>query len=526
MSNYNRFIWDDKRVRLVKDNGPDGKEEVIADVPAVGSSWDFDQMKKQYPVVLTGQGKEAVETVIVSDPDGERFMKLVAMVQDIKLTKQKPLMCVYTATDDYLEKVLGVRLSQEDREFFENHPLTNPEGTPFQDTLRVVQELIDPYGLRISRVQVRPGTFLRGDITQWRGILGCNPLGYADRTTSNDDFLKKLGDNAAMEDISKYRFNHTHEMLYPSISCDASEMTANGVNAWSNGHAQYVPPRRKKIYGAILSFQIDRGPLVPWKGMPKFAAVPPEKEKVIKCFELDDWYKSDFRKASFTTQDWRSGSGAKKTHGGSTTGGSNLPVIVSSAKKPPCHMCDRKDKDRLHTYKVPGICDECWDFVAKKLLCNRGECIQAKEFRHTPPFKYSAFHEPTGRVYVTCQQCNLSQYFTDAIGKPGKRAVQALISATKALTSKDEEIEKEMQEWERQLLRKEEDICAHCGHTWKEHTFTFSSSVFKGCIHRLDEAERASEKQGGGKTCMCNAFIDIENPVQNPPVSDAEPTGS
>ena len=139
-------------------------------------SWD--KLVNLYP---KGEGKKG-------EPDPVIMMPLKhIMVKKTKKWRKTPLLCGLQATRDYLEAILGVKLSKEDKSFYEDHPLLEEDGLPTASTLRVVQEMVDPYGLRISRVRVQQGLHLTGDLKLWRKILGVNPMALTDKDSTNLD---------------------------------------------------------------------------------------------------------------------------------------------------------------------------------------------------------------------------------------------------------------------------------------------------------------------------------------------------
>lgn len=394
----------DMRIKVVN---PDGV--VIADLPGWGNKSDFDDMKKQYGnVEVTGDAKSGLTQTVTVPAEHDCTTEVV-------FTKKGPMMCLYDAVKDYSESLLGVKLNDEDRQFFKTHPATQEDGVPFPDTLRVAQELIEPYGLRISRVQIQPNYRVNGDILQWRKVLGCNPLAYADRMTSNADFIKQLG-LEGKEDPSKYRFEYTSQALWPAVACGIMYGgESSGVTGSTGGHATYIPPRRR-VSGALLSFQIARASDALWRAEPTFPEYPAEAEKKVLAYDLDLW--------------WRNHRDTKIIYGGKKS--SNLPVVgekkflPATIGKPPCYMCNRHASIRHHTYTIPGICDDCWDHFCAKGNCE--VCDGKNQTTTLPRFRLTAFHAKTRRIYMMCRQgCSKSYLLTfETGGKPVQRLIKAL----------------------------------------------------------------------------------------------------
>lgn len=406
-----RDIHEHKLVRIVDAGG-----KTLKEVRTWGNSpSDFEDMKKQYPTEVLGDHKVGLRQVVIV-PESH-----AGLITEVTRTKASPMMCLFTAVEDYCSHILGVKFTEDDRTFFKNHPATQSDGVPFPDTLRVAQELIQPYGLRISRVQLAPNYGVKGDILQWRKVLGINPLAMGDRLTSNAMWREK-----SPKDTQDYRFEHVKEALYPSVSCGVIYGgESSGVTGSTGGHAVYLPPRRRAT-GALLSFQIDRAPLVPWKVLPVFPdPVAAEAEKTIEVFDLDGWWKSDFRNRKF-----------------SPTTPTNLPVKTETkveekkeastlnAKKPLCYKCQRPPKDRTHDFGFSGICDQCWSAFIAGLNCDRTICAEQTT---TPPphLKLVAFHIKSRALFLQCPVCYRTYRIlwdkTDKVGRNMIRAIESYI---------------------------------------------------------------------------------------------------
>lgn len=376
------------RDKLACVTDPTTNQKVV--VPLYGYQMDFKDLKEAFGCRVEGDAKSGLVEV-VDIPD--EFGKLLTVV---KLNQAEPMMCLYTAISEYCESLLGVKLNDDDKKFFKQHPLAEKDGIPFPDTLRVAQELIEPYGLRVSRVQTRPNFGVKGDLLQWRKVLGCNPLAYADRMTSNVEFAKKLG-LEGKEDLSKYRFEYTDTALYPAICCgEISGGYESGATGYSNGHAIYLPPRRR-VSGAMLSFQIDHARNVPWKAAPEFPTLAAGEAKTVLCWDLDEWWKSHRPKKDYSS----SNNGGGIVHAISET----FKGFTGKAKKPKCFMCHRHDSNRKHTYEYPGICDECWNLFISEHYCAVTACQDAASASSVPHFTLEAYHQASDKIYVRCNGC-------------------------------------------------------------------------------------------------------------------------
>lgn len=257
-------------------------------------------------VVMDSEGKEVKTTVFVPwaieyadaltqiypwvlDKDGHLILAIPEPGYRDKAEyaepPRKPLMCGFDAANDYLQAIFGLRLHTVDRNWYEDHPMTVPDGLPMGATLRVLQELGEPYGMRIARVRVAPGTSIPEGVAIWQKYLGVNPLALGDRTTSNDEFAEMAGIEAAAAHRD-FRFEFGDVPLRPSIACTSGLTTdPKAITGWTGGHAFYLPPRGKQAK-ADMSIQFARTERDPWGelGAPSFEALdaklPPEPPRV------------------------------------------------------------------------------------------------------------------------------------------------------------------------------------------------------------------------------------------------------
>ena len=152
--------------------------------------------------------------------------------------------CVYSATQDYVSARWGRRLDDSDRRWLARHPLATDSGVPQEYTLTAIQQLVAPYGMKISRVRLRAGALVLGDqIMQWAMALGCNPMALADRRTSNAAAAALMGmDESAANALWRLEFSDTP--LAGSIVGERGWSNGTGVSVGSmGGHARYLAPR-------------------------------------------------------------------------------------------------------------------------------------------------------------------------------------------------------------------------------------------------------------------------------------------
>jgi hypothetical protein len=395
----------DKLVRVTNDKG-----EVVREVPTWGNStMDWKDMKDQYPSEVIGSAAAGLKTVIIVP---ESHAELITTVH---MKRKSPMMCLYDSIEDYCKNILGVNFSNEDKTFFEEHPAVQEDGVPFPDTLRVAQELVGPYGLRVSRVQIAPNYGVKGDILQWRKVLGCNPLAYGDRMTSNEQFREQFP-----KDTTDYRFEYVKGALFPAIACGVIYGgETSGATGSTGGHAVYLPPRRR-AQGALMSFQIDRANAAVWKTSPIIPAYEASNNsKSLEVFDLDAWYRSTFREKRSQT-----GSGTVYSVANSRL----VPVRTESQNttKPQCWKCKRKDEIRKHTYGYPGICDDCWDTFISKVDCSTMIC-QKNLTIPAPHLRLHMFHPNSRSIYISCPNCHkFYRIEYDKTDKQGRNMIRTI----------------------------------------------------------------------------------------------------
>ncbi len=152
--------------------------------------------------------------------------------------------CVYTATNDYMQARWGRKLDDSDRRWLARHPYATDGGIPQEYTATCVDQLVAPYGMRISRVRIRRGTLVLGDsVMDWIKSLGCNPMALSDRNTSNVDAAKITGLSEAEAD-AMWRVEFHEAPLPCSIVGERGWSNGNGVTTgFAGGHARYLAPR-------------------------------------------------------------------------------------------------------------------------------------------------------------------------------------------------------------------------------------------------------------------------------------------
>lgn len=215
---------------------PDGAKEEYT-IPSEGNGW-FDIAKTVWPVTND----------VIQIP-----------VEHCDFTYDSPAFnaCVYTATGDYLQARWGRRLDESDRRWLASHPLSTDGGVPQEYTATCVDQLVQPYGMRVSRVRLRRGSLVLGDsVMAWIQALGCNPFALADRSTSNAEAAERMGITLEQAD-ALWRVEFHDDPLPCSIVGERGWSSGNGVSTGAGGgHARYLAPRAH-AGDWFISLQLD-----------------------------------------------------------------------------------------------------------------------------------------------------------------------------------------------------------------------------------------------------------------------------
>jgi hypothetical protein len=193
--------------------------------------------------------------------------------------------CAFDATNEYMSSVLGCRLSHDDRNWFVYHPDVTSEGLPMGHTFGIINELVRPYGIGISKIYMRKRSTLSADAREWMEVLGVNPKSVVDRDCSNEEYLDLISANnpnvkeAMRSTIDDFRFEFVDKIPMGSYIIFRS-WNDTGVSP-GGGHAMYVGPRGD-YSGFIVAIQLDRNP--------KYHKTPSSKDySDVEYLELDFW---------------------------------------------------------------------------------------------------------------------------------------------------------------------------------------------------------------------------------------------
>ncbi len=160
----------------------------------------------------------------------------------IYTTKPGYLGCVVDATTALMGSFHGRQLHSTDKEWAAWHPYATKGGVPAPHTPTFMQDLLEPYGFGVSRVAVYPESIYADetDLDRWKQALGINPMGAADRKTSNVDFCILTG---MPFDVAEQLFRFEYRVT-PLAAAVVGECGWSGVGTgYQGGHAVYRPPR-------------------------------------------------------------------------------------------------------------------------------------------------------------------------------------------------------------------------------------------------------------------------------------------
>lgn len=165
--------------------------------------------------------------------------------------------CVYTATNDYMQARWGRKLDDSDRRWLAAHPHSTDGGVPQEYTATCIDQLVQPYGMRVSRVRLRKGSLVLGDsIMGWIQALGCNPFAMADRVTTNAEAAERMGISREQAD-QLWRVEFHDDPLPCSIVGERGWSNSSTVATGSlGGHARYLAPRAR-AGDWFVSVQLD-----------------------------------------------------------------------------------------------------------------------------------------------------------------------------------------------------------------------------------------------------------------------------
>lgn len=287
--------------------------------------------------------------------------------------------CTFTAAEDYVQARWGRKLHLTDKEWLASHPLATDDGIPTQHTAICLQALVEPYGLRISRIRVRKGTVVIQDtMAQFAQALGCNPFAMSDHATTNEEAIAKMGgavDRAVAEQL--WRFEFHDDPLPGSIIGERGWTNSTGVQTGAGGgHARYIPPRGK-AGNWVISIQLAPSEIVSYDtDVPLPEYVPRRGDGTLLLGSVKDpegkpvavrrygVYKTPAEVARLEAEDAARKSSSSSSSSPSTQSrGTNNSVKLSE-----CAVC-RKHKSPSSFEMGTEICFQCWWDAWKGYAC-------------------------------------------------------------------------------------------------------------------------------------------------------------
>lgn len=196
----------------------------------------------------------------VKDKDGKVFAVYCEhddVVWNKKIVTRSVATCLYNACKDYMQHMYGMALDDDDRQWYSKYAeKINEHGCTQAWTLTVIQQLVEPYGLGISRVRVPKKNMRMKEHEAFMLSLGCNPSFLQDGVTTNEEWALSMG---MPEDLipmatQDFKFDCSNTPLSPAITLSVFGDTQT-LNS-HNGAANYCGPRGSRP--STMWVQLDR----------------------------------------------------------------------------------------------------------------------------------------------------------------------------------------------------------------------------------------------------------------------------
>jgi len=244
-------------------------------------------------------------------------------------SKRSVQTCGFQGTKEYLIHMFGRNLHNADEDWYKACPLNEASGVPMHYASTVINDLVSPYHLGVSKVFVRKGLSTHTDAPDWMKSLGINPMAIGDHTIDNHMFIDRLiamkdaaaekaGKPLTEEDRQKmydemlkyadanYRFEYVDDAPKGSILLYAMGSKGTGQKAASyatgHGHTKFYPPReRGKETSWKLAIQLDHVDKLNYKVEPPFCPEP-EMTKILVPWDstVGEYTMKAFDKSSFS----------------------------------------------------------------------------------------------------------------------------------------------------------------------------------------------------------------------------------
>lgn len=208
--------------------------------------------------------------------------------------KRNVASCAYNATQKYLTTNFGVTFHQSDLDWYSQNNLVTLDGLPQENTLVVLQQLVEPYKFGISGVEV-PRNARRFPLdNQFIQALGANPFFIADGSTSNEEAYALLypKERLLQEEIDTPQKIRQHKQTIFSTwkfeATDNPKSNSIGMHQFihnalgHNGASSYIHPRQKFIMDSWkFAITLDRLSNITYlvdMQLPKYTECPIEFE--------------------------------------------------------------------------------------------------------------------------------------------------------------------------------------------------------------------------------------------------------
>lgn len=237
--------------------------------------------------------------------------------------------CGFQGTKEYLTHMFGRTLHKADEDWYKACPLNESSGVPMHYAATVINDLVRPYGLGVSRVFVRKGLSTHTDAPDWMKSLGINPMAIGDHTVDNHEFIKrviamkaeaaekakkplsdedkqKIYDEMLVYCDKNYRFEYVDDAPLGSILLYAfgSKVSGGAAPSFASGHGHtkfYAPRERVKEGNWKIALQLDHLDNIAYKSAPPVCPEP-ALEKTLQPWDctVGGYNMNAYKKGTFS----------------------------------------------------------------------------------------------------------------------------------------------------------------------------------------------------------------------------------
>lgn len=172
-------------------------------------------------------------------------VELVKAAVEVTLSAPSFQPCLYTSVSDFAAALWGRKLEYSDQDWLAMHQHATAGGIEMPYSMSCAHQLVEPYGLGVSRVRVPAGELAEHPEMQlWIRLLGCNPFALLDNRTTNEEAAQRLGMTLEQANDA-FRFEFGEEPLRPSVVGEERGGIQTTHATTAAGHARYLAPRGK-----------------------------------------------------------------------------------------------------------------------------------------------------------------------------------------------------------------------------------------------------------------------------------------